>query len=128
MTDLTLTTDPVAEVTAGGEPTGRGRALGTARFVATKIAGALVSLLLVVVLGFFLFRTLPGNPVRSLTLESHSSPEQIAHLRAEWRMDEPLFQQFLGYLRDLLHGDFGTSLRYKQPVSDLIATRLGPTL
>ncbi|HEU5474682.1 MAG TPA: ABC transporter permease [Actinophytocola sp.] len=127
MVDLPLTTEPVIEV-RGGEPTGRGRALGTARFIAAKGAGALVSLLLVVVLGFFLFRALPGNPVRAMIADTRTSVEQIEQMRAEWRLDLPLFQQFLGYLGDLLRGDLGTSLRYKQPVADLIMTRLWPTL
>lgn len=122
MVDVALTTDPVVELT------GRRRALGTARFILTKIGGALVSLLLVVVLGFFLFRALPGNPVRTLSRDVNTSLEQIEKLRAEWHLDKPLITQFLYYLRDLAHGDFGTSLKYKQPVGELIAGRIGPTL
>jgi peptide/nickel transport system permease protein len=127
MTDMPVTTEPVVEL-AGDGPTGRGRAIGTARFVLTKIAGGLISLFLVVVLGFFLFRALPGNPIRALTADSKTSIDQIETLRAEWSLDEPLLKQFFDYLGDLLHGDLGTSFKYKQPVGDLIATRLGPTV
>ena len=126
MVDMPLTTDPVVEVSE--EAAGRGRAVGTARFVLTKAAGAVISVLLVVVLGFFLFRALPGNPVRTLSSDRQTSLAQIEQLRAEWNLDKPLYVQFLYYLRDLTHGDFGTSLKYKQPVGDLIASRLGPTL
>ena len=128
MTDLPLTTDPVAEVEVGERRAGRARGMGTARFVLTKIGGGLVSLFLVVTLGFFLFRALPGNPVRAVSADTRTSIEQLKALRAEWHMDKPLWQQFLYYLRDLAHGDFGTSLKYKQPVADLIAGRLWPTL
>src|SRR5262245_52660119 len=101
MTDMTLTTEPIAEVLAGPEPTGRARAMGTARFVATKIGGGLISLFLVVVLGFFLFRALPGNPVRALTADVHTSLEQVQRIRQEWSLDKPLWGQFVDYLRNL---------------------------
>ena len=58
----------------------------------------------------------------------HTNLVQINQLRAEWHMDKPIWQQFLYYLRDLTAGNFGTSLKYKQPVADLISSRLGPTL
>ncbi|HEV2780240.1 MAG TPA: ABC transporter permease [Actinophytocola sp.] len=128
MVDMLTTTEPVAELPGGERAAGRVRALGTARFVAVKIGGGLVSLLLVVVLGFFLFRALPGNPIRSITTDSHTSIEQIEKLRAEWGMDEPLPGQFVEYLGDLLRWDLGTSFKYKQPVGDLILGRIGPTL
>jgi peptide/nickel transport system permease protein len=126
MVDMLTTTEPVAEV-SGRERAGRG--FGTARFVAIKIGGGLVSLLLVVVLGFFLFRQLPGNPIRSLTGDGgQTSLEQIERLRAEWGMDKPLLGQFVDYLGDLSRWDLGTSFKYRQPVGDLILSRLGPTL
>lgn len=127
MVDLPITTDPVAEV-VGERRAGRAWGTGTARFVATKLIGGLVSVFLVVALGFFLFRALPGNPVRAATVDVHTNLEQIQRLRAEWHMDKPIWQQFGYYLRDLLHGDFGTSLKYKQPVGDLIAGRIWPTV
>ena len=129
MTDLTdlLTTGPIAEV--GDQRAGRARAVGTARFAAAKLGGALVSLLLVVVLGFFLFRALPGNPVRGqIDAGAQLNLDQLTKLSAEWHLDKPLFSQFLYYLGDLAHGRFGTSLKYKEPVGDLIWSRLGPTL
>jgi peptide/nickel transport system permease protein len=127
VTDLPITTDPVAEV-VGERQAGQARAVGTARFVAVKLGGALTSVLLVVVLGFFLFRALPGNPVRAQVGDARLDLEQLRKLRAEWRLDKPLWQQFLYYVGDLLHGNFGTSLKYKQPVGDMIASRVGPTL
>src|SRR5436190_2846669 len=121
-------TDSVVQAPGDEEAAGRGRGVGTARFVLTKIGGGLISLLLVVVLGFFLFRELPGNPVRAITSDTHTSLEQMEQLRAEWSLDKPLLGQLMDYLGDLAHGDLGTSFKYRQPVSDLIMTRLGPTL
>ena len=99
MVDVLTTTDPVVEA-AGDDP--GGRRLSTARFVATKVGGGLVSLLMVVVLGFFLFRAMPGNPVRTLNADRQIDQASIDRMRREWSLDLPLWRQFIDYLRDLL--------------------------
>ncbi|AHH97682.1 ABC transporter permease [Kutzneria viridogrisea] len=109
------------------EPT-RGAGRGTLRYVATKVGGALVSLVLVVVLGFFLFRVLPGDPVKTITRDAPVDPARLAELRAQLGLDDPLPVQFLRYLGGLLRGDLGQSYNYRQPVLDLILDRVGPTL
>jgi peptide/nickel transport system permease protein len=107
----------------------RSGSANTARFVATKVGGAVVSLLLVVVLGFFLFRVLPGDPVQTMTRGQVAvTPQKLAQLRASLGLDRPLVAQFGTYLRDLAHGDFGTSYLYQQPVGTLILQRLWPTV
>lgn len=108
-------------------PTSRA-ASGTARFVAVKLGGAVVSLLLVVVLGFFLFRVLPGDPVQTMTRNHPTTPAQIAAMRGRLGLDKPLIVQFGDYLGALLHGDLGTSYLYQQPVGTLILQRLWPTV
>lgn len=128
MTDMLATTDPVAEVPDGERTTGRGLAGGTARFVATKVGGGLASLVLVAVLGFFLFRALPGNPVRAMSQNRPTDLEQVRKLREEWSLDKGVLAQFFDYLGDLLHGDLGTSFLYKRPVADVIAARILPTM
>ena len=89
------------------EPPRRGR--GTAAFVLRTLGGGLVSVGLIVALGFFLFRVLPGDPVRWMTRDRPGNAEQLARLRAEFGLDRPLPAQFLGYLADLARGDLGTS-------------------
>ena len=116
-----------ADTLADLAPT-RSRAGSGWRFLATKLGGALISLLLVVVLGFFLFRVIPGDPVQTMTRDRPTSPAQILQLRARLGLDKPLFAQFLGYLDGLLHGDLGTSYLYRQPVGTLILQRLWPTV
>jgi peptide/nickel transport system permease protein len=130
MVDMPTTTEPVVEVADAERRGRRGGALSTARFLAGKIGGGLASLALVVVLGFFLFRALPGNPVRSLVTDrgARADFEQLRRLREEWSLDKPLFVQFLDYVRDLFNGNLGTSFKYKQPVVDIIGTRLWPTV
>ncbi len=101
---------------------------GTARFVAGKLGAAAVSLGLVVVLGFLLFRMIPGDPVNTLTRDRPTSPEQIAQLRERLGVDKPLFQQFLDYATGLFRGDLGMSYVYNRPVGAMIAERLWPTV
>lgn len=110
------------------DPDERRGGSGTARFLLGKLGAAIASLLLVVALGFLLFRMIPGDPVATLTRDRPTSPEQLALLRARLGVDKPLYQQFLDYLGGLLHGDLGTSFGYNRPVADLIAERFWPTL
>lgn len=101
---------------------------GALRYVLTKLGGAVISLLLVVVLGFFLFRVLPGDPARTLTRDRPVSNDQLAALRHQLGLDQSLLSQFWHYLTGLLHGDLGTSYEYKQPVIHMIAGRIWPTI
>ena len=92
-----------------------------------RIVGLLVQLLLVLFLGFVLFRLIPGDPVRAVTRGHPTTPAQIAALRREMDLDRPLPLQFGRYVVDALQGDLGNSVIYRRPVSALIAERLGPT-
>ncbi|OLR93949.1 ABC transporter permease [Actinokineospora bangkokensis] len=99
------------------------------RYTATKLGAALVSLALIAVLGFVLFRVLiPGDPVRILTRGAPVTPEGADALRRQYGFDLPLWQQFLRYAGNLLHGDLGTSAQFKVPVAQKIGERVGPTL
>ncbi|SFT38025.1 peptide/nickel transport system permease protein [Actinopolyspora lacussalsi subsp. righensis] len=98
------------------------------RFVAAKVGGGMVSLFLVAVLGFFLFRVLPGDPARTMTRSTPVSAEQLAALRHRFGLDQPLYLQFRDFLLNLLHGDLGTSYIYNRPVAELIVERIGPTV
>ncbi|GAA2807514.1 ABC transporter permease [Saccharopolyspora taberi] len=111
---------------AAPEPGRARRGLGT--FLAAKLGGGLVSLFLVAVLGFFLFRVMPGDPARTMTRGAPVSEDQLVALRARFGLDQPLWKQFLDFLGNLLRGDLGTSYTYSRPVGDLILERLGPTL
>ena len=117
--------ESVAEVVAGGDTPA---STGTLRFVLTKIGGGIISLLLVVVLGFFLFRVLPGDPIKTMTHGAPIGTKQLLALRAQLGLDRPLIAQFFSYLGNLLHGDFGTSYVYNQPVGQLVLAALWPTL
>ncbi|GGP53724.1 ABC transporter permease [Saccharothrix coeruleofusca] len=96
--------------------------------LARKLGGALASLVFVVVLGFFLFRVIPGDPVVAMTRGRPVGSAQIADLRARLGLDKSLGEQFLDYLVNAARGDLGTSYVYNRPVADLIGERLWPTV
>lgn len=97
------------------------------RYLALKAGGTVISLVLVVILGFFSFRIL-GDPVRSLTQGRNVSAEQKAILIKQYGLDQPLLGQFWRYLTDLSTGNLGDSYYFSKPVSTLIWEGLGPTL
>lgn len=115
-----------AVITGGAPPRPAGG--GRARNVVRLLAGALVSLAFVVVLGFFLFRVLPGDPVRTMTAGRAVNASQLAELRSQLGLDRPLLRQFLDHLAGLARGDLGTSYRFRVPVAELIGERVGPTV
>ena len=88
---------------------------------------ALPTLLGVMVVVFVLLRVAPGDPV-AMMIAPGATPEDIASLRALYGLDQPIPTQFAYYLRDVLGGNFGSSISRKQPVIELIAQRLPLTL
>lgn len=97
-------------------------------YIGMKAGGSAVSLIMVIVLGFFAFRILPGDPVRSLADGRQVTAEQMDILRRQYGLDQPLLGQFWRYLTDLFQGKLGDSYTYNRPVMELIGDRIGPTL
>jgi peptide/nickel transport system permease protein len=81
----------------------------------------------VAVVTFLLTRLAPGDPARLLAGE-RASAETIAAIRHQYGLDLPLWQQFFVYIENLLGGDIGRSLRFQQPVAELIVRFMWPTL
>ncbi|MFG2030391.1 ABC transporter permease [Streptomyces sp. NPDC048825] len=98
------------------------------RYVAGKVGGAAVSLLAVLVTSFFLFRLIPGDPVKHMTGGRQVSAEQLATYRREFGLDLPLWQQFTEYCGKAFTGDLGTSYQFNAPVIDKITEALPNTL
>jgi peptide/nickel transport system permease protein len=122
----------VAQVGAGQEAGAEGLApdrKGTyGRYVLGRCLGALGSLAFMMVVSFFLFRVMPGDPARTLGRGRFTTPEQLEEFNRTYGLDQPLPQQFVTFLKNTVSGDFGISLRYRVPVSDLIVDRMWPTL
>lgn len=99
------------------------------RFVLRRLFQAVPTVLLIVVINFFLLHLAPGDAAMVLAGEAGSAtPEYMAELRARFGLDQPLYIQLFTYIKNILTLDLGYSFRHNQPVLSLILGRLGPTL
>ncbi|MEJ8651489.1 ABC transporter permease [Streptomyces sp. MS1.AVA.3] len=96
------------------------------RFLAKRLAQALVVLLLVSVIVFVLLHLLPGGPARAI-LGVQATPESLAHFNHQQGYDRSLPEQYVRYLGRLLTGDLGESYKLNQSVAALLAERLPKT-
>ncbi|SEF96237.1 peptide/nickel transport system permease protein [Nonomuraea solani] len=97
------------------------------RFLAKRFAQAILQLLLVGTIVFFLVRLIPGDPARAV-LGDAATDEQIAATRAAMHLEEPFLSQFAGFWTRLLQGDLGTSLISGRPVMQDLPSRIGNSL
>jgi ABC-type dipeptide/oligopeptide/nickel transport system permease component len=88
----------------------------------------LVTVFVAITINFFLFRVLPGTAVTDLSRVPHASPQLKHALTVEFGLDKPKWEQYLIYLKNLLHGNMGISFAYQQPVSHLLFADLKNTL
>jgi peptide/nickel transport system permease protein len=80
------------------------------RFVARRLLQAAITIALIVVLNFLLFRAMPGSPDRMLARNPNVSPEAIQQIRARWGIDKPLFpDQLVAYIAATARGDLGNA-------------------
>lgn len=97
------------------------------RFIGARIVGLVATLFVASLVVFGALYAAPGDPITFLTHGRTMPPEAIASLRAEYHLDDPVWLQYLRWLGGVVHGDFGTSIIYNQPVSSLIASRAPAT-
>ncbi len=83
-----------------------------------------------ITLNFILPRAMPGDPLDFIIGEemAQMTEEQINDVRERYGLNGTIFEQYIIYLDDLLHGDFGYSYRSKMPVTEIIADKLPWTL
>mgnify|MGYP000999221031 CR=1 FL=1 len=98
------------------------------RYIRKRLATAVLTVFLSIILNFLIIRLAPGDPISYITGQDFPSPELRAELTAKYGFDRPLIVQFGVYLRSLLAGDLGKSIAGNRPVTDIIAERIGPTL
>jgi peptide/nickel transport system permease protein len=97
------------------------------RYLVKRLLAAIPVLFGVSVVVFAMLHLVPGDPVKMMLSEFQTSPEQIARLRAQLHLDEPLPQQFGRFLWNALHGDLGYSVRTRRPVLTEILENLPST-
>ena len=96
-------------------------------YLLRKIGWALFTVAFVVVLNFFLFRILPGDPARAVR-DPRLTQQAVEAIRVRFGLDQPLYMQFLLYIRNLLQGELGTSFHSQRPVAQILIENLWNTL
>jgi peptide/nickel transport system permease protein len=122
--------------------------LNRTRALLRKIGWAIFTILFVIVLNFFLFRVLPGDPARAGIRDPRLKKEAIEMLRVRFGLDKPVINcfeslnpiqlgscavnpldtQFFIYVRNLFQGELGISYHTNRPVADILAERLWNTV
>ena len=96
----------------------------------TKFIEYAITILVVITLNFLLPRLMPGDPFLILTSQSAEdeeivlSEEQREFLFEYYGLDQPMYKQYFIYLGELVQGNMGLSVYYKQPVSQIVLQRL----
>ncbi|WP_099469180.1 ABC transporter permease [Konateibacter massiliensis] len=80
------------------------------KYVIKRIFMAVVTIWIVATITFFLMNLVPGGPFLS---EKAISPQAQAALEAKYGLDKPLYEQYITYIKDAVHGDFGDSLKQR---------------
>ena len=88
------------------------------KYMIKRILLALLTVLIICMITFFAMHAVPGGPFNR---EKALSQATIDALNARYGLDKPLFTQFINYMKGLLKGDFGVSLKNGREISDIIA-------
>jgi oligopeptide transport system permease protein len=95
------------------------------RFALNRLLQAIPVLLIVISATFLLVHSAPGGP---FSADKAVPPEVIKALEAQYNLDQPLWQQYISYLGDVVQGDFGPSFKYSgRTVNELIAAGIPAT-
>ncbi len=101
------------------------------RYLVHRLLQLVPVLLLISVIIFVMMHVLPGDPAQLILSGAEggaAGPERLAELRAEMGLDDPLPVQYFRFLSGALVGDFGESIRFRVPVSDLLMDRFASTM
>lgn len=92
-----------------------------------RLIGAIPVLIGMSFLVFFLMQLAPGDPV-TLLLGEDAEPHEIEEVTREWGLDQPIIIQYWQFISQAVQGNFGESMRYGEPVTQLVAERLPATV
>ncbi len=96
-------------------------------YILRRLAATVPVMLIVAVMVFLMLRLTPGDPA-AIIAGDNANAEQVALIRNRLGLDQPILTQFFIWFGNILRGDFGESFFFKKAVSELIASRLEPTL
>jgi len=96
------------------------------QYIVRRLMLVLPTLLIISIIAFLILRTIPGDPAEALA-PIEAPPEVVEAIREKLRLDRPLYIQYFEWMRRIVSGDFGTSIKNSFPVSLLIGARLPVT-
>ena len=79
------------------------------KFIIRRVFEAIPTLFVLITVSFFMMRLAPGSP---FTGERDLPPEVLANIEAKYHLNDPIWLQYLSYLKQLAVGDFGPSFKY----------------
>jgi ABC-type dipeptide/oligopeptide/nickel transport system permease component len=99
-----------------------------ADYVLKRVAFAIITVFIALVLNFALFRLAPGSAITNLSRVPHATPETRLAIARQFGLDKSKGEQFLIYLKQLAHGNMGVSFENSQPVSKNLRVAISNTL
>ena len=96
--------------------------------VLSRLLQSLFALAVVISLLWAIFRFIPGDPTTVFVGTGQLPAKAAEAQRAQWGLDDPLWQQYFRYIRNLVSGDFGMSFFYRRPVMEIILPALWNTV
>ncbi len=97
------------------------------KYILKRIGGIIVTMFLVSIFVFLIIRLIPGEPAR-LLLGDKATPEMIETITKQYGLDKSYFEQYIIWIKGVLTGDFGISMRTKMPVVYEIGLRYWKTV
>ena len=97
------------------------------RLILSRLMATIPVVVFVALFIFLMLRLSPGDPAVIMAGDS-ATPAELAAIRTQLGLDQPLLQSFLSWAADVVRGDLGMSLFARIPVTELIAQRMEPTL
>lgn len=97
------------------------------KFVSKRLVEIIVIFFVILTVLFLLFRLGPGDPVTRM-VDPNLTPEDAEHLIQQLGLDQPVWTQYLYFLKNFFTGNFGISFHYGLPVFDIIGDRLPNTI
>ncbi len=97
-------------------------------YVLRRLAAAVPVVFGITIVAFLLIHLVPGDPAKILLFGTNATPAQLANLRRQLGLEDPLWRQYLSFISQLLHGDLGTSYLTQNSVAHEILSRTPSTL
>jgi peptide/nickel transport system permease protein len=123
-----VSTPTLAPSTPGAFRRGSTRALSSPslRLIGKRLATAIPVLWGVSLVTFLVINVMPGDAAQQL-LGANATPDQVAQLRSQLHLDQPVFERYINWLGDVVTGNLGSSFASDQPVTSILSERLPVT-